>query len=1012
MKQPFYRKLNIHFYSTVCVIFIFALVALLYRNFSRGLDAASAAEPDFLPLLRSQATRFAYELLIVLTLALTLFFVVFLLYRFRMDRLRQDFLQAAARYQIAFENLGESIWEYDIRRDVLKKSNASAGVCTGLTNIPDFRTYILESGLINVNDRETLLHFFDSFLSHEDIPMSVQVRAATANGEEAWYELHAHRVFDGSGIPVSVIGRTVNITKQKQKESEKKALEGQDSLTRLYNKDTVRMMIDQYLDSIDSAVISALFLIDLDRFTKLNEVLGASFGDATLLDLSTRLKKRFPNENILGRVGGDSFVVFLANVPSISYISECGEELCSMIRDIYSGSPTLSALTGSIGGAVFPTDGSRFDTLCEKAARALWEAKQLGRDRCLVWSANLDDGGESHVSDYISEDISSAPSALGGGHSLVNTNIIMNAIEILFDSQENDDTLQMLLSLIGTFYNLNRISVVQYDHDFRTASITHEWTSHARYQLKEAYQGVPFAQDNYYARYRESENGVFYSDSYLIRLQEGMLIDPIPDRRACPYFQCGFVDHGNYIGCISIAVNDGSHGWSQNEIDSLTLISKIIGSYIVRLRSIRYANWLSKNDPLTGAFNFNSFLSEVNKLHAEKPDQVLAMFYSDIRQFKLINDNYGYQTGDMVLQSITNLYRTIFPGGILCRISGDKFALCTRCSDEEALAAKAKLLISRCRQLVSPQGEALRLSLVLGIYVMSGKDTAITAVDRANIARKNAQRHDTAGYSFFTSTMRSSLILQKDLEDSMENSLLENRFLLYFQPKFNINTRTLCGAEALVRWQHPSLGFLYPNAFIPLFESNGFIIDLDYYMFEQVCIFIRDELKKGAELFPISVNFSREHFKTDGLPEKLKTAVEFYDIPPGLIEIEITESAFAVVDRHFVWLLSRIRSYGFRLAMDDFGSGLSSLNLLCDLPFNVLKIDKDFFHSKTTKKRERIVISSTVRMASELEMEVICEGVETEEQAEFLKSIGCSMAQGYLYSKPVSREEFIEKYSL
>ena len=140
--------------------------------------------------------------------------------------------------------------------------------------------------------------------------------------EEAWYELRANKVFDDSGIPVSVIGRTVNITKQKRRENEKKALEGQDNLTRLYNRDTARTMIDQYLDTIDSAVISALYLIDLDNFTKLNEALGSSFGDATLLDLSNRLKKRFPNENIVGRVGGDSFVVFLTDVPSISAIGE------------------------------------------------------------------------------------------------------------------------------------------------------------------------------------------------------------------------------------------------------------------------------------------------------------------------------------------------------------------------------------------------------------------------------------------------------------------------------------------------------------------------------------------------------------------------------------------------------------------------------------------------------------------------------------------------------------------
>ena len=1020
MKWQFYRKLNVPFWTILGMLAAFLIIATLYQNFAKQLLVLSNQQTDFYNssqyvALRTQASQFVYGVLAMIVLAFLAFFLFGLLLRCRTNILEETLAQTAARYQIAFENLGDAFWEYDIQTGILKKSNADTGLCKGFTEIPDFRHYILSSGLLDAGGRETILHFFNAFLLHDTAPVRIQLHTNANKENEAWYELSANRVFDKNGIPVSVIGCTGNITEQKKLELKKKALEGQDRLTHLYNRKTIETLIDQYLDSIDNAGICAIFLIDLDDFSRVNKGLGTAFGDAAILELSARLKamqsQRCRPQDMTGRVGGDCFLLFLTDVPSISYIEDYGRQLCATVRGICSGSSALPALTCSIGIAVFPSDGSSFLELCEKACLALREAKLLGKNRCLTYSKEFVYPTSSCLADYINDDSINFDNASSyEEHSLVDTNIVTNAIDILFDSQDNDDALQMLLSLIGAYYNLNRISIIQYSNDQKYISITQEWTSSPRYQLKNAFQEVPFSQDAYYARYRESKNGVFYSNAYLPELSEDMLLDPVPDRKPCQYFQCGFFEHGRYIGCISIAISNSAHYWSQNEIDSLTLISKIIGSYIVRQRSIHYADWLSKNDSLTGAFNFNTFLTEVNTLHFERPDLQLAMIYSDIRHFKLLNDNYGYQAGDAVLCDIADIYRAIFPDGILCRISGDKFALCTKFSDEDSLAAKAKLLISRCRQLSSSQEENYNLSIVLGIYILRAKDAAIIAVDRANIARKNAQRHNNSGYAFFTSTMRSSLILQKDLEDSMERSLQEQHFLLYFQPKFYIDTKMLCGAEALVRWQHPSLGFLYPNAFIPLFESNGFIVDLDYYIFEQVCIFLHDKLEKNIRLFPISVNFSREHFKADILPERLKSTVESYHIPPQYIEIEITESAFTVIDKHFTSLLDRIRSYGFRLAMDDFGSGLSSLSLLCDLPFNVLKIDKDFFHSKATTNRERIVISSTVQMAHQLDMEVICEGVETEEQADFLKSIGCNMAQGYLFSKPMSREGFVEKF--
>ena len=210
--------------------------------------------------------------------------------------------------------------------------------------------------------------------------------------------------------------------------------------------------------------------------------------------------------------------------------------------------------------------------------------------------------------------------------------------------------------------------------------------------------------------------------------------------------------------------------------------------------------------------------------------------------------------------------------------------------------------------------------------------------------------------------------------------------------------------------RHWSAGLVSPASFIPIFEANGFIVNLDYYVLDRVCNRLRELIDQGFSVYPVSVNFSREHFKSDALPERLRQTIQKYQLPPELIEVEITESALASNDRYWLNLLNKIRSYGFGLAMDDFGSGMSSLNLLCDLPFKVLKIDKDFFHTKTTNIRERIVISSIVTMASQLDMDVICEGVETEDQIKFLQSIGCTMAQGYYYDKPLPSDVYEEKY--
>ena len=345
------------------------------------------------------------------------------------------------------------------------------------------------------------------------------------------------------------------------------------------------------------------------------------------------------------------------------------------------------------------------------------------------------------------------------------------------------------------------------------------------------------------------------------------------------------------------------------------------------------------------------------------------------------------------------------------RINADKFIALLSFENDALLSIRLSDLNVSMNNIKKTQSDHYKISIIMGLYRIQENDIDLSAcIDRANIARKSiTDRHKTK-YAFFDESMKSRLLKQKEVEDVMEEALKNHEFLVYYQPKFNLETNKICGAEALVRWQRDNGTVITPNNFIPIFEDNGFIVELDFYVLEQVCQKIRTLLNNKKMIVPISVNFSRMHLRDRMLVPRLTTIVKEYNIPPRLIEVEITESALVEDNNYLLTILQDIHNNGFKLSMDDFGSGLSSLNLLRKLPFDVLKLDKDFFQKGTTTQRERTIIQYIVKMALDLNMEIVSEGVETEEQAQFLRSIKCPIAQGYLYERPLPEKQFVEKY--
>jgi EAL domain-containing protein (putative c-di-GMP-specific phosphodiesterase class I) len=282
--------------------------------------------------------------------------------------------------------------------------------------------------------------------------------------------------------------------------------------------------------------------------------------------------------------------------------------------------------------------------------------------------------------------------------------------------------------------------------------------------------------------------------------------------------------------------------------------------------------------------------------------------------------------------------------------------------------------------------------------------------DFAGIAKNRSKENNEGMITFFDDKARGRLLEEEEIEKNMYDALKNEEFVMYLQPKYKAKEETVSGAEALVRWKNNNGALVTPGYFIPVFEINGFIIELDLYMLRKVCRQLQDWLGRGYSPMPISVNISRLHFANTSLAEEIKDIVDEYGIPHELIELELTESAFLQSKQTLIKTVIQLKNYGFVVSMDDFGAGYSSLNSLKDLPLDIVKLDGELFRITEEAERGFTVIRNTITMAKDLHMQVVAECIETREQVEFLCKVGCDIIQGYYFAKPMPVEQFETRY--
>lgn len=412
-------------------------------------------------------------------------------------------------------------------------------------------------------------------------------------------------------------------------------------------------------------------------------------------------------------------------------------------------------------------------------------------------------------------------------------------------------------------------------------------------------------------------------------------------------------------------------------------------------------------DPLTGLSTREVFQKDVERTLsndlAGANNGEYAVVYLNIFHFKAINDLFGAEVGDQLLVFLSNQIQRLTTGiGNACRMDSDRFCLFVKMTREQIESLVLRLIDEVNHYL--PNAD---ITCNAGIYLVTDSSlSAESMIGRAIMAQLAIKGSYSKKLNYFEESLRTELLSEQETISAMAAALSEKQFLVYLQPQYNHSTGMMIGAEALIRWDHPERGLLYPGSFLPVFEKNGFISSLDLYVFETVCAYIRKCLDERLKPVPISVNLTRKDIFINGFIEHLEEIRQHYGVPARYIHVEITESALVGNAQHVNEIIQKLHSFGYVVEMDDFGSGYSSLNLLKDVETDILKLDMDFLSEGVPGNRGGTIVSSVVRMAKWLNMPVIAEGVETAEQADFLKSINCDFVQGFLYSHAIPQNEF------
>lgn len=758
-----------------------------------------------------------------------------------------------------------------------------------------------------------------------------------------------------------------------------------DALTGLWSLPAAGEIITHYLSAEKTWGKDALLLI---------EVAGedGKTADPILQDTAVCLLKTLRRTDLAARAGDNCFLIFLLGCHG-------REEMEQLVGSVAGMLPKDAGCFVRAGGVI--SEGKEYPLLLRQAKAGLSHAKDAGD---ILWVQEETAGGSLEEGDW---EFGAIPGYVRDTR-VADMEFIRELMDFFCRNEGSETAVTESLGILCRYFDAKVAYIIERKHGGKGYELTYNGKEAMLGVINRNLREIPSLVGDRYLKLLAPLDVLVCS-----RIQDLEKLDPIIAERqkmrdSRSLLQCPVMESGEAVGYISM--NDSRYRvWDRREVMTFFLAAQVIAAQILPLRFQRFARILMDYDHLTEAWNYSRFLAE-GKQRLCNSSLLQAVVTMDIRNFKVINISFSYEKGNVVLMHISSLLSSFTGGGeCFARIEADKFILLLEYQSINGLQHRLNQLIRRIEQVTKDEGLDFEIRCVMGVCLVEPGDQDMSALaDHANAARKTLKDYHKSAYCFYNREAEQKIAREQEMTFRMRGALKNREFLVYYQPKISLERKKIIGLEALVRWKTADGKLIPPDEFIPLFEKNGFISELDSYVYERVCELIASWMADGKNPLPIAVNISRMHIVEPDFLDGLLAISRRHGVPERYLELEITESAFLNNTETVLRVAREIKDRGFSLAMDDFGTGYSSLSLLKDLPVDFIKLDREFFR-KTLNIREKIIVSNVIHMAKELDIQVISEGIETGEHEMFLREIGCDLAQGYLYGRPAPIEQYLSR---
>lgn len=585
--------------------------------------------------------------------------------------------------------------------------------------------------------------------------------------------------------------------------------------------------------------------------------------------------------------------------------------------------------------------------------------------------------------------------------------LIDDAKKILEDGNHTSIAVNSLLQTVSARFNLSSMVIRQ--RISRPFSLRIMYEHIVNGPAKRINQTISYTEEEWNQSVSEYQKGyyVYYYDE-----NQNPLTGVVAKYKPLCILQLPYFSKGVFLGTLDLIDFFHPRTWSEKDITILSALKDLIFQDLSKLDEKKEFNFSEHDkDYITGMNRYEPFIENLDQAipSGTEDDNAILVICSDIHHFKLINEGYGYRKGDELLQEYARQIQSGRSYIDACRVHSDNFVVAypIKISDTELVLNELEIeqkWLAHELQKCCPDSH---IRICSGIYIIENSDIdAATAAAYANMARKQSKQEKGLRSVLFSTEMIKDMKRRAYLNDELPKAIQNHNLMVYYQPKISCSSEKLFGAEALIRWKKDDGTFIYPDEFIPEFESNGNIVSLDYYVYEEVFRYLRYRLDNNLPAFPVSMNVSRLHLENNDILSYIRSLLEKYQVPPKYIEFELTENIYMQSIEPARNFIRTCNEMGISVSMDDFGSGYSSLNMISSLPIDILKIDKIFMKNETLSDNDKIVLNSVIDMAKRLNMTVLCEGVESKSQLKFLKDAGCDIIQGYYYGKPMPQHDF------